>query len=378
MSFSRADARATAITVAQDAIDKAQGVQLLLKSPEDYDQAIVQAVARYTYDRPRETKVHHTVTAPVSFRFVLFGTGVITEMATGADTWDRLFSQLTAVWVPYDTAVQSNRPIDDNRWRTLEEPGPIVLLEFLDLTPSAAQVLRLEFTKQHSLTDAPDTVAKPAAPTAALVIPAVPGNCDNGTHSVRATYVTAQGETEQSDASSQVTVADKSVNGKVAVSIADSPSPGVTAKRAYMTVAGDAGDHKLAGEIPNGSSDEITLNVADSSLGTDAPTVNTAGGNNTIPDTDEAAFTLLSASMILQMAAINAVKNLGNTGLPNDVVDRRTPADIMRTLAKDLATRYGQLVGTTASGIKPASALIDFDLKPSHRLPYLWHGEARR
>lgn len=378
MSFTRADARASAITVAQDAIDSAPGVQLLLKTPDDYDQAIVQAVARYTRDQPKRAIVHHTVLAPVSFRFILFGAGVITEMATGSETWDRLFSNLAAVWVPYDTASQSNVPIDDNRWRTIEEPGPIVLLELLDLSPSVGQVMRLEFGKVQSLTDAPDTLAKPVAPTLALVDPAQAGICTAGTHSVRATYVTAQGETEESDSSNVVDVVTPGTNGKLLVKIPDSPSTGVTAKRAYMTIAGDAGTHLFVGEIPNGSSDELQLSIADADLGAAAPVANTAGGNNTIPDTDEAAFTLLAASMILQMAAINAVKNLGNTGLPNDIVDRRTPADLMRSLATDLAKRYAQLVGTTESGIKAASGVIDFDLKPQHRHGYMWHGEARR
>src|SRR3989344_5689951 len=55
----------------------------------------------------------------------------------------------------------------------------------------------------------------PVAPTVALASPAVAGNVDNGAHRYLVTFVTADGETEAGAISAAVTVADKTVNGKV-------------------------------------------------------------------------------------------------------------------------------------------------------------------
>lgn len=374
MSFTRAQARTAAIAVAQDAVTSDPSVQLLLTSPGDYSEAIDQTIRNYELDRPNQRVVHHTI-ATAAFRYVLFGAGAISSL-DGLDAWAHRFSVLMKVWTPYDTAVQSRQPLDDNNWQVIDEPGPMVVLELLSTSGVIGEILRLEFSRPHTLTDEADTVAKPSAPVGALVSPAVAGDVDDGTHSFRATYVTGSGETEKSDTSNVVTVADKSVNGKARVTVENSPDAGVLSKNIYMTEAGNAGDDKLAGAIPNNATTGITINVADSALGAVAPTANTAGGTNTIPDVHQNAITMLGASFILQMAATRAVQNMGSTGLPNDVVDRRSPADVMRSLAKELRASYDNIMGK--GEVRGTSAWLDMDIGTSHRKGMLWHPTTRR
>lgn len=114
----------------------------------------------------------------------------------------------------------------------------------------------------------------PTAPTVALASPAVAGNCDNGDHRVGVTFVTADGETEIGPLSAVVTVADKTVNGKLAVSAIAIGGSAVTSRKLYLVpVAG--GSAKLAATVSNNTATTATLSVADASLGVEAPTTNT-------------------------------------------------------------------------------------------------------
>ncbi len=119
----------------------------------------------------------------------------------------------------------------------------------------------------------------------------------------------------------------------------------------------------------------FTVNIADGDLGADAPATNTAGGGNTVDDYDEVGMAMLSASIVLQLAAVKAVQNTGNTGLPNDVVDRRTQSDMFRSRSKELRSMYSEVMGYgEADNVKPASAVKDMDLTTSHGWGYLSRG----
>lgn len=86
------------------------------------------------------------------------------------------------------------------------------------------------------------------------------------------------------------------------------------------------------------------------------------------------ALSILTASLVLQIAANKMAQNTGNTGLPNDVVDRRSQADVFRSLAKDLRTLYSTLVGHgPAADLTAASGQADLDVLPSHQRGFLWH-----
>lgn len=108
----------------------------------------------------------------------------------------------------------------------------------------------------------------------ALISPAAAGNVDNGAHRYLATFVTADGETEAGSISAAVTVADKSVNGKVALTGIPLGGDLVTARKLYRTAAG-GGTYLLLATLADNTTTVYTDNIADASLGAQAPTSNT-------------------------------------------------------------------------------------------------------
>lgn len=102
------------------------------------------------------------------------------------------------------------------------------------------------------------------------------GNVDNGLHTYKYTYVSAYGESNGSPVSDGVTVADKTIDGKVALTgVAVGPA-GTTARKIYRTVAGGAGDFKLVATISDNVTTTYQDNVADASLGAVIPTSDTS------------------------------------------------------------------------------------------------------
>lgn len=107
------------------------------------------------------------------------------------------------------------------------------------------------------------------APTAALAGLGA-GNVDNGTHSYVITFVHAGGETAGSPASNVITTT--GLDGQVALTAIPVGPTGVTARKVYRTVAGDTGNYKLVGTIANNTATIFADNIADGTLGADAPT----------------------------------------------------------------------------------------------------------
>lgn len=102
---------------------------------------------------------------------------------------------------------------------------------------------------------------------------------------------------------------------------------------------------------------------------------------NTVPAATMTAVAVLAASVVLQIAANKAAQNTGTTGLPNDIVDRRTQSDILRSRSKDLREQYNLLMGRSAKGIggdtvRASSGFRDLDVPPG---PYgfLWRDTRR-
>lgn len=123
--------------------------------------------------------------------------------------------------------------------------------------------------------------APPVGPTVALAGESA-GNCDNGAHKFKIGYQTNEGRTEGSplEAGGTVTVADKTVNGKIRVTIPqESPMPvHVENIIVYMTTAGTDNYFEVPGngEVAVGVT-EIVVNASDASLSgsTAMPTSNT-------------------------------------------------------------------------------------------------------
>ncbi len=86
--------------------------------------------------------------------------------------------------------------------------------------------------------------------------------------------MTADGETNAGTISAAVTVVDKTVNGKVELATIPLGGSAVTARNLYRTTAGGSTYLKLT-QLANNTATTYTDNIADASLGVQAPTVNT-------------------------------------------------------------------------------------------------------
>jgi hypothetical protein len=381
--ISRSSVRTAAKALAQDAGPgtSATGVQLLLRDPGDYNLCLLQALKIFTRDKPHLRIVDHAITV-AGFRFALAGSGALSSLA-GLDAFVLGASQLQAVYLPWDVTSQDQRPLDENVWRVVLDPGQTAVLELLDRSASVSQILRLIFSTPHQLTEAPNTVVAPSVAATSAIAANGAGNVTAGTHSWVYTWVTAQGETPPAPASNVVDVTAPGTQGQVTVTVQASGDPGVTHVRLYRTVAGNTGAHKrvLEQEVgaPAAYGIALTDNVGDGGLGGDAPSTNTAGGQNTVYDADEEALSLLAASLILEVAAVKAAQNTGNSGLPTDIVDRRTQSDIYRSRSKELREFYNGIVGLGSSdNVPPASAFRDLDLPDRYGYGRLWHSAGVR
>lgn len=144
------------------------------------------------------------------------------------------------------------------------------------VTAPATEPLTLGELANHCRLDETNQEPAPSAPTAALAAVPVAGNVDNGAHRYLVTYVTADGETQAGVVSSAVTIADKTVNGQVAVSSIPLGGASVTARKLYRTAAGGT-TYMLLATIADNTTTSYTDNIADSSLGAGAPMTNTTG-----------------------------------------------------------------------------------------------------
>jgi uncharacterized phiE125 gp8 family phage protein len=141
-------------------------------------------------------------------------------------------------------------------------------------TAPATEPLTVAEVQAACRIDASSQEPAPGAITAALPGTPVAGNVDNGAHRYRATFVTADGETQAGTISAAVTVADKTVNGKVSLTGIPLGGSLVTSRKIYRTAAGGS-TYLLLATIANNTATTYTDNIADSALGAEAPSVNT-------------------------------------------------------------------------------------------------------
>ncbi len=118
-------------------------------------------------------------------------------------------------------------------------------------------------------------IVSEAAPTgAATAAQGAAGNVNVGTHSWKVAFVhSGNGETLPGPKSNvlDVTTSAKQVD---LTSVPLGPA-GTVSRKIYRTVTGDTGTWKFVGSIANNSATIFTDNIADASLGADAPTVGT-------------------------------------------------------------------------------------------------------
>jgi len=173
-------------------------------------------------------------------------------------------------------------------------------MTYVVYTQPATEPVTIAEVIQHCRIDADNQEPAPGAITVALGSGV--GNVDNGVHRYRCTFVTADGETDGGDISSPVTVADKSVNGKVSLSAIPIGGSLVTSRKIYRTAAGGSIYYLLA-TIADNTTTTYTDNIADASLGAQVPSSNTTGDpllNIFIAAARQHAETLLKRYLITQ------------------------------------------------------------------------------
>jgi uncharacterized phiE125 gp8 family phage protein len=142
------------------------------------------------------------------------------------------------------------------------------------VTPPAIEPLSAsELRSQVKLDDSAGEPLPATAPTIALAGLGA-GVVENGVHRVAVSYVTADGETPPGPLSAPVTVVDKTVNGKLAVSAIPAGGSAVTTIKLWMPLVGTVAPLFFAGSVANGVA-VATINLADVGLGVQAPAVNT-------------------------------------------------------------------------------------------------------
>ena len=145
------------------------------------------------------------------------------------------------------------------------------------VTPPATEPLSVAEVKAHLQLD--DTTGEPSPPTGPLVaLGTGAGSVENGAHRVAASFATADGETTPGPLSAPVTVVDKTVNGKLAVTGIPVGGSVVTTVKLWMPLVGTVAPLFFAGSVANGVT-TATLTLADASLGVQAPATNTTVDN---------------------------------------------------------------------------------------------------
>jgi len=145
-------------------------------------------------------------------------------------------------------------------------------MAYVVVTPPATEPVSLSEVMQYCRID--ESNQEPAPGAINVSIGAGAGNVDNGAHRYLCTFVTAEGETQAGAISAPVTIADKTVNGKVSLSAIPIGGSRVTARKIYRTAAAGS-TYLLLATIADNTTTTYTDNTADASLGVQAPADNT-------------------------------------------------------------------------------------------------------
>jgi hypothetical protein len=178
---------------------------------------------------------------------------------------------------------------------------------------------------------------------AALESPAVAGNVDDGAHKYSVVFYNAAGSTTGL-ATVTVTVADKSVNGKVRLTLPLGPT-GTTGRKIYRTAAAGTA-LLLLDTVADNTTTTYLDNLADSTLGAGIPTANAA------------AATILSATVKLSEAASDRqlVDTLLAGSLASDLTTDVWPAGTGYTLRA--------LTGASTGAITNLAAFLGYERVP--------------
>ena len=157
---------------------------------------------------------------------------------------------------------------------------------------------------------------EPAPSPPSVALGSGSGNVDNGVHRYAITFVTAEGETQAGGVSAPITIADKTTTGKVSLTGIQVGGLNVTGRKIYRTVANGSAYMFLA-TIADNATTIFTDNVADSSLGAQAPVINTTVDRLLTILIGSARFT---AENLLKRYLITQTVDVYLDGFSNDIV----------------------------------------------------------
>jgi uncharacterized phiE125 gp8 family phage protein len=142
------------------------------------------------------------------------------------------------------------------------------------VVPPVGEPLSIGDLRSQVKLDTSDGEPAPAtAPTLALAGLGA-GVLENGAHRLAVSYVTADGETPPGPLSAPITVVDKTLNGKLAVSAIPAGGSAVLTIQLWMPPVGLLTPLLFAGSVANGVT-TASINLADAGLGVQAPATNT-------------------------------------------------------------------------------------------------------
>jgi hypothetical protein len=149
----------------------------------------------------------------------------------------------------------------------------------------------------------------PRAPTISLVTTAS-GNCDNGAHNVKITFVDSEGETLPGTVSNSVTV--DASHKQITVPLPIGPW-GTTGRNIYMTAVADQTTWLLAATIADNTTTTTNLSISDANLAAAvaAPGYNTTGSRPLFP---RSAVKLAQEFLLFKAAGNSKAMTMINNG----------------------------------------------------------------
>lgn len=182
------------------------------------------------------------------------------------------------------------------------------------VTPPAIEPVSISDVMAYCRIDESNQEPSPSAPSVALGSGS--GNVDNGVHRYAITFVTAEGETQAGGVSAPITIADKTITGKISLTEIQVGGSNVTSRKIYRTAA-NGSVYMLVATIADNSTTVFTDNVSDASLGAQAPAINTTVDRLLTILIASARFT---AENLLKRYLITQTVDVYLDGFSNDIV----------------------------------------------------------
>lgn len=182
------------------------------------------------------------------------------------------------------------------------------------VTPPAIEPVSISDVMDYCRIDESNQEPAPSAPSVALGSGS--GNVDNGVHRYTITFVTAEGETQAGGVSASITIADKTTTGKVSLTGIQVGGSNVLSRKIYRTSAGGS-TYMFLATIADNTTTIFTDNVADSSLGAQAPAINTTVDRLLTILIASARFT---AENLLKRYLITQTVDVYLDGFSNDII----------------------------------------------------------